>query len=135
MTELYGYGPDCCGPDDSAYSNHPDLEDCPLLADAATGLTGPAADAPDLTAGGPQEPRSEPAPASPTLQRQPALRIDLRAGIVDLRSVPAHLLYGGDVGEYRRALDMVTDSGRGWSAGCFRGLLVVTRLEVIGDPA
>lgn len=165
MIDIYGYGPDCCGPDDTAYVNRknreggeviaatysPDPEDVLPLADAATGLTGPAANAPYLTAGGPQEPRSAPAPAIPTPLKGPALRIDLRAGIVDLLAVPLDLLYGArqwrgqiageeviwrDAGEYRRVLDLANEGGWSWSAtGSPPGVAIITRLQMSGGAA
>ncbi len=113
---------------------HPDPEDCLPLADATTGLTGPAADATDLTAGRPQEPRSTPSPAIPTPQKRSALRIDLVAGIVDLRSLPLAVLYG-DRGEYRRVLDMATDSGHSWSTTLVPSVVVVTRLVMVAGGA
>jgi len=150
MTDLYGYGPDCCGPDDSAYSNHPDPEGCLPLADAATGLTGPAANAQELTAGRPQEPRSEPAPAIPTPPKGSALRIDLKAGIVDLLSIPLNLLYGDrqgqgrvageeitwkDVGEYRRVLDLASNGRWCWSTTTVPGVAIINRLAMSGGTA
>ncbi len=110
MSDLYGYGPDCCGSDDSAYG-------------------------PDLAAGRPQEPRSDPAPAVPTDRKRSALRIDLRAGIVDMSSIPLALLYGTESGEYRRALDMATDNGCSWSTTLLPGILVVNRLRMAGGAA
>lgn len=122
-----------------------DPEDCLPLADAATGLTGPAANAPDLTAGRPQGPRSTPAPAIPTPQKGSALRIDLRAGIVDFSSLPPGSLYGDrhglgrvagelvtwrDSGEYRRILDMTTENAWSWSTTLPPDTLVVTRLTM-----
>ncbi len=80
-----------------------------------------------LAAGGPQERRSAPNPASPTGRAGSGLRIDLQTGIVDLRAIPSSARYEG--GEYRRVLDMTTDEGWGWCSS-FLGFVVVNRLVV-----
>lgn len=129
---------------------YPDPKDVLPLADAATGLTGPAANTLDLTAGGPQEPRSVPDPAIPTAEKRSALRIDLRAGIVDLLAVPLDLLYGPrqgqgrvsgeevvwhDAGEYRRVLDLASEGGWSWSTTTIPGVAIINRISISGGGA
>jgi hypothetical protein len=89
---------------------------------------------PDLAAGRLQGPRSTPAPGIPTTPKRSALRIDLRAGIVDLRSLPLAVLYG-ERGEYRRVLDMATDNSWSWSTTLVPSVVTVTRLTMSGGVA
>ena len=71
MRELYSHGPDCCGPDDSAYG-------------------------PERAAGGPQEPRSDQPQPSPTSEEGSALTEAPTAKFPDPDFSP---LYGGHDGQ------------------------------------